>query len=176
MKEDTFLYPWLSFRVPPVSDIFNAFADAITSHRPLTYAVSIVVVYPVLVSLFRLQRLRWLHSQYDFPTRASMANMTLDQAWRIQKTMAQLEFPFIYIKALQFALFRVGDISILTIRFSLFLTLDRKDIWCPYHLSRPDQNQPIFQPGNFFEALLRHKCLGPGDGWHGSLFRACHQL
>ena len=109
MTDDTFLYPWLNFRVPPVSDIFNALLDAF-SHRPLTYAVSLVVAYPGLVSLLRFQRLRWLHSQYNFPTRASLADMTLDQAWQIQKTMAQLEFPFIYAKALQFALFRVGHL------------------------------------------------------------------
>lgn len=114
MTDDTFLYPWLNFRVPPVSDIFNALLDAF-SHRPLTYAVSLVVAYPVLVSLLRFQRLRWLHSQYNFPTRASLADMTLDQAWQIQKTMAQLEFPFIYAKALQFALFRVGHLISISI-------------------------------------------------------------
>ncbi|KAF9890271.1 hypothetical protein FE257_006185 [Aspergillus nanangensis] len=35
-----------------------------------------------------------------------MARMTGDEAWEIQKEVLQLEFPFIFIKALQFALFR----------------------------------------------------------------------
>jgi hypothetical protein len=41
-----------------------------------------------------------------------MAKMTDDHAFQIQKTVAQLEFPFIFIKSLQFALFRVNHISV----------------------------------------------------------------
>lgn len=108
MKEDTFLYPWLSLKMDPISDIVNEFLEKVSSNRRLAYGLSIIAVYTVLVSLLRFQRLRSLHSRYNFPTRASMASMTLQQAWEIQKTMAQLEFPFIYIKALQFALFRVS--------------------------------------------------------------------
>lgn len=108
MKEDTFLYPWLSLNMDPISDIVNEFLEKVSSNRRLAYGLSIIAVYTVLVSLLRFQRLRSLHSRYNFPTRASMASMTLQQAWEIQKTMAQLEFPFIYIKALQFALFRVS--------------------------------------------------------------------
>lgn len=110
MKEESLLYPWLSLKMAPISDIVSAFLEKISSNRRLAYGLSIIAAYPVLVSLLRFQRLRSLHSRYNFPTRASMASMTLQQAWEIQKTMAQLEFPFIYIKALQFALFRVSGV------------------------------------------------------------------
>lgn len=111
MKEEAFLYPWLSslsLKTGPLSDIISALLEKVSSNKRLAYGLSLVAAYPVLVSLLRFQRLRSLHSRYNFPTRASMANMTLQQAWEIQKSMAQLEFPFIYIKALQFALFRVS--------------------------------------------------------------------
>lgn len=36
-----------------------------------------------------------------------MSKMTSQDAWAIQKTILQMEFPFIVLKSLQFALFRV---------------------------------------------------------------------
>lgn len=77
--------------------------------RPmLTYTVPLLLAYPVLVSLLRFRRLQQLQKKYKkYATRESMSEMTDDDAFEIQKQMIQLEFPFIYIKALQFALFRV---------------------------------------------------------------------
>lgn len=36
-----------------------------------------------------------------------MSQMTDHDAWAIQKTILQMEFPFMVVKSLQFALFRV---------------------------------------------------------------------
>lgn len=74
------------------------------------YIVAVSAAYPILCSLLRFRRMRWLHRKYDFPTRESLARMTDDEAWEIQKVLLQLEFPFFYIKALQFALFRVSHL------------------------------------------------------------------
>ncbi|EAW07745.1 uncharacterized protein ACLA_024610 [Aspergillus clavatus NRRL 1] len=74
------------------------------------YIVAVSAAYPILCSLLRFRRMRWLHRKYDFPTRESLARMTDDEAWEIQKVLLQLEFPFFYIKALQFALFRTYGI------------------------------------------------------------------
>jgi hypothetical protein len=38
-----------------------------------------------------------------------MRSMTDQDAWAIQKTIMQTEFPFIVLKSLQFALFRVCE-------------------------------------------------------------------
>jgi hypothetical protein len=43
-----------------------------------------------------------------------MAHMTDNDAWEIQKAISQLEFPFIYNKSLQFALFKVRELHFLT--------------------------------------------------------------
>lgn len=59
----------------------------------------------------RFQRRRALHKQYPYTTRESMAKMTDHDAWAIQKTILQMEFPFIVLKSLQFALFRVRNTS-----------------------------------------------------------------
>ncbi|PLB43811.1 hypothetical protein P170DRAFT_418160 [Aspergillus steynii IBT 23096] len=72
--------------------------------------VTIVAAYPILVSLLRFRRVRWLHRKYHYPTRESLSRMTDNDAWEIQKTLLQFEFPFLYIKALQFALFRTYGI------------------------------------------------------------------
>lgn len=71
----------------------------------LPYAVGLALGYPLLTNSLRYRRLHKLHKQY--PTRESMSKMTDEDAFQIQKAVAQLEFPFMFIKSLQFALFRV---------------------------------------------------------------------
>lgn len=106
MSENTSLYSVEGFKAAvPISVATNAFN--VSSRQILTYAIPLLIAYPILVSLLRFRRLRQLHERFNFPTRESLARMTDDQAWEIQKLMAQLEFPFIYVKSLQFALFRV---------------------------------------------------------------------
>jgi hypothetical protein len=72
------------------------------------YILAGLAAYPVLCSCLRFRRMRSLHRKYNFPTRESLARMTDEEAFEIQKVLLQLEFPFFFIKALQFALFRVG--------------------------------------------------------------------
>lgn len=63
--------------------------------------------YLALASTLRFQRRRSLHQKYPYTTRESMSKMTDQDAFTIQKTILQMEFPFIVLKSLQFALFRV---------------------------------------------------------------------
>lgn len=78
------------------------------SRSMLSYTVPFLLAYPILVSLLRFRRVQQLQKKYQkYATRESMSKMTDDDAFEIQKQMIQLEFPFMYIKALQFALFRV---------------------------------------------------------------------
>ncbi|CAG8427246.1 unnamed protein product [Penicillium salamii] len=89
----------------------------------LPYAAGLLLVWPVVTISLRFQRLRQMHKKYDYPTRESMGKMTDDDAFNIQKTIAQLEFPFMFIKSLQFALFRtygVPSISTLLTKTSQF--------------------------------------------------------
>jgi hypothetical protein len=74
---------------------------------PLVCTVSLLVAYPIVTTSLRFRRLRQLHKRYPYRTRESLAQMTDEEAYQIQKAVAQLEFPFMFIKALQFALFRV---------------------------------------------------------------------
>ncbi|KAJ5211148.1 hypothetical protein N7491_010968 [Penicillium cf. griseofulvum] len=76
----------------------------------LPYAVGLLFAWPVATATLRFQRLRNLHKQYDYPTRESMSKMTDEDAFQIQKQVAQLEFPLMFIKSLQFALFRTYGI------------------------------------------------------------------
>lgn len=72
-------------------------------------ALAVVSAYPALVSLLRFRRMRKVHKKYNYPTRESFARMTDDDAFEIQKVLLQTEFPFMFAKALQFALFRVSS-------------------------------------------------------------------
>ncbi|KAJ5127176.1 hypothetical protein N7448_007955 [Penicillium atrosanguineum] len=82
----------------------------LTSPQWLPYALALLLGYPLLIRTLRYQRVNNLPKKYNYPTRESMANMTDEEAFQIQKGVAQLEFPFIFIKSLQFALFRTYGI------------------------------------------------------------------
>ena len=71
-------------------------------------APSLVPAYLLLVYALRYQRLRKMQRDFKYPARESFANMTDDDAWKILLNLGQLEFPFMYLKALQFALFKVS--------------------------------------------------------------------
>lgn len=71
------------------------------------YALALLIDYPLLTRSLRYRRLRQLHKQYPYTTRESMTRRTDEEAYQIQKSVLQLEFPFVFVKALQFALFRV---------------------------------------------------------------------
>ncbi|KAL2872009.1 uncharacterized protein BJX67DRAFT_341256 [Aspergillus lucknowensis] len=76
----------------------------------LRYVIPFVAAYPILVSLLRFRRVKQFNKKYNYPTRESYARMTDEDAFQIQKNIAQLEFPFFFTKALQFALFRTYGI------------------------------------------------------------------
>lgn len=73
-----------------------------------TYLVPCLLGYPLLVAYLRHRRERQMRKKFNYPTRDSMKAMTVDDACAIIKYLAELEFPFMYFKALQFALFKVG--------------------------------------------------------------------
>jgi hypothetical protein len=64
--------------------------------------------YLLLVALLRFRRLRQTQKEFNYPNRESYAKMTDSDAWKIQTRLAELEFPFTYLKAIQFALFRAS--------------------------------------------------------------------
>lgn len=68
----------------------------------------VLLILPVIQKYFRFKRARQISARYDEDKGdGSMAKMTNDEAWSIIMSIAELEFPFFYRKALQFALFRV---------------------------------------------------------------------
>jgi hypothetical protein len=76
--------------------------------QQLLFVLLGLATYLSLVSSLRFQRRRSLQKKYSYyATRESMGKMTDQDAWAIQKTIMQTEFPFIVLKSLQFALFRV---------------------------------------------------------------------
>ena len=73
----------------------------------VTCVCLLLPVYAFLVSQLRFRYLQRLYQKYPYTTRESFSRMTDDEACEIQKGLVQLEFPFLYLKSLQFALFRV---------------------------------------------------------------------
>lgn len=88
---------------PAISKLFD-----LSSKERLLYGALGITAYLFLASSLRFRRRLSLQSKYPYKTRESMSRMTHHDAWAIQKTILQMEFPFIVLKSLQFALFRVG--------------------------------------------------------------------
>lgn len=113
-----------------------------------------VAAYLGLVSSLRFQRQRAIHKKYTYKTRESMSKMTDHDAFSIQKTILQTEFPFIVLKSLQFALFRVRHPK----SNPPFFNPDKDtDIRHPDNLIPPPQNLPILQPHHLIQTLRRHR-------------------
>ena len=90
-------------------------ASSSSSDDPLAippYAFLVpLILYPLLIALLRHHRLRTTLETFPYTTRKTFASMTLSDAFHIQQTIAELEFPFTFQKALQFALFRTYGIT-----------------------------------------------------------------
>ncbi|KAJ5561442.1 hypothetical protein N7535_004091 [Penicillium sp. DV-2018c] len=99
---------WLSSSLATLTTL--APNKAMTASDIAPYAAGLLLAWPVLTMSLRYRRVHNLHKKYNYPTRESLSKMTDQESFEIQKEVAQLEFPFMFIKALQFALFRTYGI------------------------------------------------------------------
>ena len=88
------------------SPVINHLSQSSLQER-IIYGLLGLATYLILASSLRFQRRRNLHNKYPYKTRSLMGKMTDHDAFAIQKTTMQMEYPFIVLKSLQFALFRV---------------------------------------------------------------------
>lgn len=99
---------WQSlFNVLEGNPLAEAFWQLSTTQQRTLCGLLGLCAYVALVWSLRFQRCHNLHKKYPYTTRESMSKMTDQDAWAIQKLILQMEFPFIVLKSLQFALFRV---------------------------------------------------------------------
>lgn len=98
---------------------------ALLQYDLIHYVVFSLVAYVVFVNAVRFQRKRDLHRRYgQYATRENFKTMTLHDAWAIQKEFLQLEFPFMALKSLQFALFRVCCATSLYLALTPYMLMD----------------------------------------------------
>ena len=74
------------------------------------YSYLLFGFYLTLVVFLRKRRLRSIFAKYPHITPTSFASMTSEDAYLIQQQLGEMEFPFTFEKALQFALFRTYGI------------------------------------------------------------------
>ncbi|KFY94825.1 hypothetical protein V500_03043 [Pseudogymnoascus sp. VKM F-4518 (FW-2643)] len=112
---------------PASQPLFNATAGLLggSAHPWTNIILCGMLAYPALVSLLRFQRKECMRKQFNYPTRESLANMTDDDAFKIQKTIAEQEFPFMFGLSLGFALFKTYGIP--TISKTLVKTTELSD-------------------------------------------------
>lgn len=115
---------------------FTTIMANLTDNDPLKFQLSSPAFFPypyfyllfglsylTFVAFFRYRHLRSTLSKHPYPTRTSFASMTNEDAYLIQQQINELEFPFTFEKALQFALFRtygIPSISKLLVQTSQF--------------------------------------------------------
>ncbi|KAL2001202.1 hypothetical protein VTN02DRAFT_2106 [Thermoascus thermophilus] len=76
--------------------------------------MAMLVFYLALVSALRRHTERTLKRDFHYPDRASLAKMTLSDAWLIQHRVATQEFPFCIIASLKAAVFQVVGIPVVS--------------------------------------------------------------
>ncbi|KAJ9652114.1 hypothetical protein H2198_008642 [Neophaeococcomyces mojaviensis] len=78
----------------------------------LIYALASVALYTAICRTLRFRRIGKLQHKYGFktPARPSFSNMTDQEAYEIQTEIAEAEFPALFEKSLQLALFRTYGI------------------------------------------------------------------
>lgn len=119
----------------------------ITLRRGLMAVFLWMVIHVIVQQRLRYARMRYLMRKYPFKTRESYRFMTDQQAFEIQKAILQLEFPFMALKSLQFALFRVSFLVLFVIDHcpKLFSELRKQlDIWNPHYLVSSSKNDRVF--------------------------------
>ncbi|KAJ9259305.1 hypothetical protein DTO207G8_868 [Paecilomyces variotii] len=80
------------------------------SSNSMFYILLCMAVYIGLMASLRYRRSQYLQKKYSHLRRGTFYKMTDREAWEIQKLIFQLEFPFMALKSLQFALFRTYGI------------------------------------------------------------------
>lgn len=70
---------------------------------------AVLGLYVILCSSLRFRNEKAMAQRYHYPTRASLAKMTNDDAQQILMNILDYEFPLIYKLSLQFGLFKVRN-------------------------------------------------------------------
>ncbi|KAI1748138.1 hypothetical protein F4782DRAFT_518320 [Xylaria castorea] len=68
--------------------------------------VLVVILYAILCTTLRFRQTRAIANKFGYTTRASFASMTVDDAYQIQKWLAEQEFPKVFSASVFFALFK----------------------------------------------------------------------
>ena len=74
-----------------------------------TVSITLLLGYLLLVSSLRFQREKQMRKRFNYPNRESFKAMTNEDAFAIQNYLAELEFPTVFEKSLEFALFKVAS-------------------------------------------------------------------
>lgn len=99
----------------PVNSTVEAISQTICANFSLknvspSSAGAALLAYVILCSALRRRRVRRMTRKLKFPDRKSLSKMTNVEAQHILQEMAEWEFPTLFLKSLQFALFKVGVI------------------------------------------------------------------
>ncbi|EXJ77408.1 hypothetical protein A1O3_09634 [Capronia epimyces CBS 606.96] len=98
------------------------------------YLLPVLVAYPLLCRALRFRRIRALQAKYKYgsPAHPSFEGMTADEAHDIVQVVHDFEFPALFDKGLQFALFRtygiptISDLLVKTGQLSMSKNVPRR--------------------------------------------------
>ncbi|KAL9098060.1 MAG: hypothetical protein Q9163_006205 [Psora crenata] len=107
-----------TFNADPLSQPGNNYNNNPVALPRYAFLLLFLFLYPLFANLLRHRRIHTILDQYPYkrrvrgtpPSSSTKSNMTLNTAFLIQLNLAELEFPFTFEKALQFALFRTYGI------------------------------------------------------------------
>jgi len=94
---------------PDLLSMYNKIRNQDIVPWSYTLPVTGFFLYALVCRFLRFRRRDALLKKYHYPTRESLSKMTNDDAQAIGQILGQLEFPYIYVTSLQFALFKVSQ-------------------------------------------------------------------
>ncbi|KAI0976959.1 hypothetical protein F4678DRAFT_415115 [Xylaria arbuscula] len=93
----------------PNQVIMSSWPSASLDHFPASaggIGILIGILYVIICTNLRSWQSRAIASKFGYTTRASFASMTVDDAYQIQKWLAEQEFPKVFSASVFFALFK----------------------------------------------------------------------
>jgi len=89
---------------------FTSHADSGNGLHWAALIVPALLSYTALCSLLRFRRRNAMQKKFNYPDVASLSRMTNVDAQEIIQYLSELEFPLVYVRSLQFALFKVSHL------------------------------------------------------------------
>lgn len=145
-----------------------------TSSWPYTLPVGAILLYALACRILRYRARDRIHKKYNYPTRESFSKMTNDDAQAIGQFLGEMEFPYFYVTALSFGLFKVCYVVntwsfpglgcpcflmiVYVLQWQSTINERKTDLRYTHHFQAPSGHQTTIHSKKCKQTLCRYAC------------------